>query len=438
MRHKDHVAEIQAHRILKGGFLFGLNAGGKSNFIRAVDFAQSIILDGLKNVNCNKKYFRIAEECKHQPGVFQFDIAANGRFYSYGFAISYETASVEEEWLYPIGELAPGLYKTEEEEPCVFLRRKAEDGESYVIHSDLIFPKEQETRFKVYSEAFCKPTKAQSLFLSGIVELSPDGDSFYRAFTDVFEWFQKVIVIYPSARYDSIISLLDNSTQKTELERLLAYFDTGIMAISKKRIDFDKAFPNEELREALQSEIMRKSNEKEAAISLTNRFSDFRAEVTSEDGNLVVDKLMSNHGNPEDLFDFQDESDGTRRLFDLIPLFQYALRDYVILVDELDRSLHTQLTQEFIRHYYEVASNSQSQLIVTTQDSHVMDLDLVRQDEIWFVERDEDHSSHLYSLNEFASVRFDKKVDKDYLLGRYGAVPIFEQWDDKKEGEADE
>jgi len=64
-------------------------------------------------------------------------------------------------------------------------------------------------------------------------------------------------------------------------------------------------------------------------------------------------------------------------------------------------------------------------LIATTHDSNLLDLDLLRQDEIWFVERQEDHSSKVFSLNLFKQ-RFDKKIEKDYLLGRYGAIPIFE------------
>ena len=73
-----------------------------------------------------------------------------------------------------------------------------------------------------------------------------------------------------------------------------------------------------------------------------------------------------------------------------------------------------------------LSENAFSQLIVTTHDSNIMDLDFVRQDEIWFIERQQDHSSKLYSLNRFKA-RFDKKVEKEYLLGRYGAIPIFRQ-----------
>lgn len=131
-----------------------------------------------------------------------------------------------------------------------------------------------------------------------------------------------------------------------------------------------------------------------------------------------------NHGNPTDLFELDDESDGTRRLFDLIPLYQKGKENYVIFVDELDRSFHTKLTIEFLQKFFEKTEGLTSQLIVTLHDSNVMNLNIFRQDEIWFVERKGDHSSEIYSLNKFKE-RFDHSVAKDYLLGRYGSIPIF-------------
>ena len=104
----------------------------------------------------------------------------------------------------------------------------------------------------------------------------------------------------------------------------------------------------------------------------------------------------------------------------------FPVGNAVVLIDEVDRSLHTKAVQEFINYFYSLTEQNASQLIVTTHDSNIMNLDFVRQDEVWFIERQKDHSSKLYSLNKFMA-RFDKKVEKDYLLGRYGAIPIFRQ-----------
>ena len=130
---------------------------------------------------------------------------------------------------------------------------------------------------------------------------------------------------------------------------------------------------------------------------------------------------MSNHGN----------SNG---LFDLIPIFKLAKNDCVILVDELDRSFHTKLTIDFINKFFEKTSKIPSQLIITLHDINVMNLDLLRQDEIWFTQREINHSSSLFSLNKFKE-RFDKDVAKEYLLGRYGAIPNIglEQWNENED-----
>ena len=144
-----------------------------------------------------------------------------------------------------------------------------------------------------------------------------------------------------------------------------------------------------------------------------------------DEGNIITTKMMQNHGNMQELFEYLDESDGTQRLFDLIPLFYEHNGNRVIFIDEIDRSLHTNLTRKFLELFYQLTEDDTSQIIATTHDINLLDLDLVRQDEIWFVKRKRDHSSNLYSLNRYKE-RYDKKIDKEYLLGRYDAIPIFD------------
>lgn len=416
IKHGDHVAIQRGKRILKGSFLFGANAAGKSNLVYAIDFASDIITKGLNNVSCDKKYFRIDPAYKVKPGVFQFDISSNGHFYSYGFAISYPTATVEEEWLYQI----------DDTEICVFLRHKSEDGQSVAVDSDIPFSGE---RFKIYSEDIATPKMNQTLFLSDIVLRSPDDEPEYQAFRDVVDWFNKLIVIFPHSTYGGIMRLLDDDNRRTQLSGLLEHFDTGIISVSKQEGDIEKifsGFPGKSF-EAFKARLIEDLKDKEENMRDLVSYDDSLVEVRYSDGSLHASRVSTNHGNENDLFEFSDESDGTRRLFDLIPIFQAVLRGQTIIVDELDRSLHTKATQEFIRYFYEITAGVSAQLIVTTQDSNIMDLDFVRQDEIWFVERQADHSSKLYSLNQFKA-RFDKKVEKDYLLGRYGAIPVFKQF----------
>lgn len=430
-RHSNHIALCNNKRMLKGAFIFGANAGGKTNLIRAIAFAKEIVLNGIENTNCDRKYFRIDGSCKDRPGVFQFDIFAHGHFYSYGFAISYATASLEEEWLYQID--------NPDKEFCVFLRSKNANAETFTISSDINFTDiHQKARFSVYTDDISSSKMKQTLFLSDIAMRSPENSTEYQPFRDVVNWFNRLVVVFPNSKYGGITQLLDDNNEKTRLENLLSYFDTGITAVSKKEVAFDKAFSMlpDKVLDSLKTDITKnlKKNRQSAFIQHDGSL----VEIKNVNGNLLTYEVVSNHGNDIDLFEYSDESDGTQRLFDLIPLFQKLLSNSVVLIDELDRSLHTKAAQEFINYFYSLTEQKKSQLIVTTHDSNVMDLDLVRQDEIWFIERQRDHSSKLYSLNKFRA-RFDKKIEKDYLLGRYGAIPIFRQValesDTTKEGE---
>ena len=147
-------------------------------------------------------------------------------------------------------------------------------------------------------------------------------------------------------------------------------------------------------------------------------------EINLKDNELYGKKIVSNHGNKSDFFEFIDESDGTKRLFDLIPLFFLVEDNSVIIIDEIDRSLHTKAVLEFINIFYNTARNNESQLIATTHDSNILNLENIRRDEIWFIERNKDQSSRLFSLSQFKA-RLGEDIEKDYILGRYGAIPIF-------------
>ena len=154
--------------------------------------------------------------------------------------------------------------------------------------------------------------------------------------------------------------------------------------------------------------------------------------VTKENEQIKVFKLLLRHKdetcNSDAWFDMDEESDGTLRLLDLIPLLfrRKEERESVVIIDELDRSLHPILSYEFISDFLQ--SKGPNQIIVTTHEANLLDLDLLRRDEIWFVEKDHQGSSSVYSLEEFAP-RYDKDIRKGYILGRFGAIPMISNLD---------
>jgi len=412
-RHKNHVAVEGGKKILKGGFIFGANASGKSNLISAMMFAKNSILQGLHIGDCYKKYFRIESSYKNKPGSFQFDIFAGGHFYSYGFAVSYQTAEIEEEWLYLI----------DDGEVCIFERGKDESGKTKVKSDEKALNEEE--MFKVFSKYLDNDEMKRKTFLLDMAIKSIPDDEVYKPFRDVRNWFEKLVIIHPDSKFKAVDELVRDDYERSTLERFLKYFDTGIKALKVEEEDFDKFFHyiHEEDKARLKENILKSSKEagsKAGRISLDNAHYSIRL----MDGDLKVGETLSDHGNLDDLFEHGDESDGTQRLFDLLPIYRAALSGYVIVIDELDRSLHTKATLEFIKLFYMETEGFSCQLIATTHDSHIFDLDLLRQDEIWLVERMEENASTLKSLSSYKP-RFDKHVKNDYLIGRYGAVPLF-------------
>ena len=124
-----------------------------------------------------------------------------------------------------------------------------------------------------------------------------------------------------------------------------------------------------------------------------------------------------------------DESDGTRRLLNLLPVLRpTAFSGTVFVIDEIDRSLHPILVKEFVEFFLKSSTGEFRQLILTTQESNLLDQDLLRRDEIWFAEKDQAGATRLYSLLDF-KVRNDLEIRKHYLQGRFGAIPFLGDMD---------
>ena len=137
---------------------------------------------------------------------------------------------------------------------------------------------------------------------------------------------------------------------------------------------------------------------------------------------------MFQHGTDERKYEYGEESDGTQRLIELLDVILNDDEDKVFIIDELDRSLHPQMTIKFVETFLKFSENKTTQLIITTHESNLMDLNILRRDEIWFAEKEQNNNTNLYTLEKF-KIRYDKVVSKDYLAGRYGAVPVFKDFE---------
>lgn len=419
-RHKEHVATKNNRRILKSGLIFGANASGKSNLVKAIRFSREIIVNGLDHVNLSKRYFRIINEMYNVPGVFEYRIMIGNVEYSYGIAISYVKKMIMSEWLVRIEETG--------EETYLLNREVGDDNISHATSEAVYANMAEKYKMDFYLEGFdegISDAYKKKSILSDIALRVNEKESVFSEIKKVYEWFDDILILFPTSKYNGLNEVAADDHKKSFFSAVMKYFDTGIEFVGgeSQQMDFDKILYNIPRSEAekIKIDISNAANESPIMFKVDEQIFELHKD---EHGNIVYNKLLLDHGNSEDKFEYADESDGTKRLFDLIPLY-YESKVSVILIDEIDRSFHTNLTRKFLELFYELTANSDCQLIATTHDSNLLDLDLLRQDEIWFVERQEDHASKVFSLNLFRE-RFDKKIEKEYLLGRYGAIPIFE------------
>lgn len=325
------------------------------------------------------------------PGVFEYRIIIGDSEYSYGIAISYIYKEILGEWLVRIDSAGQETY--------LFNREVDDDGISHATsgleynNTDEMF--RMDFCLESFGENISEAYKRKSI-LSDIALRVNDKKGIFAEIKRVYEWFDDIIIIFPDSKYNGLNEVAANSMKRMLFSRVMNYFDTGIESVEGQRqeMDFDiilDRMPKEQA-EKLKIEISNAANEYPIMFKVNDQIFILRKD---NNGNIVYNKLMLDHGNTDDLFEYMDESDGTKRLFDLVPLFYENRRDSVILIDEIDRSLHTNLIRKFLELFYDFVENENCQLIATTHDSNLLDLDLLRQDEIWFVERQEDHSSQI-------------------------------------------
>ena len=415
----NHLKAFGNNRILRSALLFGANASGKSNFIKAIDFAKRLVLKGdTSRINTNKKYFRIDNDYQNKPGIFQFDLEIKKRYYSYGFAISYNTNQIISEW----------LIDTTGKENIIFSKEENNNKTSITSNLKIVNSKNSE-RFSIYLQDFKKEEMSNLLIINDLSKRTSDIEE-CNILREIMDWFKKIIVIYPTS-YNKNWRLKTISTDNDNLTSILSELDTGIESSTVKVKNLDLVFEGltNEAKEKIKKEIINnlKANPKGSIIFNKGRnIYLIQNKKNSKNIEPIAKTITFNHGNKDDYFEFNDESDGTQRIFDLLSLISIINENHLILIDELDQSLHTKLAQNFYNTFMNSSNKAKTQLIFTTHDILLMDLELERQDEIWFVEREKNHSSKLYSLSDF-KVRCDKNIGKDYLLGRYGAIPVLKQ-----------
>ena len=403
-RHSDHLFKFPKIELLKSAVIYGANGAGKSNLCQALDLLYRIVNKGSINVALSDKHFRLGQNEKH-PTSLEVEFIKDKVGYAYG--LTYHAGIVKEEWLYI-------LHYGKKEDELVF-ERKTNNKAKETLKLSPKYTKSPKDKLliELYEDDLLKP---DNLF----IHLAKDKK--FREITAAFEWFEHhIAIIFPGTRNVSFIkSFLDSKEFKTFVNETISSFETGITGIDVLSIPFNSYFGEDNIPErdnvlkAIQHGAYLQVGSTRNAIALM------------EEGIPVVKKIVSYHTNEkgeEVVFDLIEESDGTRRLIDFIPvLFLLLGTPVTIFIDEIDQSLHPSLLKDFITKVQQIP-NKKGQLIISTHESNLLDLDLFRQDEIWFAEKNKNGESHFYPLSDF-NVRPDLDIRKGYLSGRFGAIPF--------------
>lgn len=406
----ERLQKEKDYSILKFSAIFGANASGKSNFINAVELMKNFVLGSTFEYQ-QDLYYKLDESCKHENSYFEVELVLDGKVYAFGFEFSFFKNKFTSEWLFELSK----------EETLIYERDIVNGNYNY----NLPLSDGLNERFKVYFEDL--KNNDDMLFLTSISKnkfLSQEAE--VKTLFDVLSWFRSSLQITePSSVLTSGEYILVEDKLK-ELSELLSKFDTGISEMTTVKVlesEIRENLPTKFL-DRIQSDLINDKGSSASLLRVGNSFWIIKCENKDKEKKFSYEKVCFYHSqNKEVMFGMKEESEGTIRLLDLAEILLTDEQNKVFFIDELDRCLHPQMSCQFVREFLKNAKKSNNQLIVTTHESRLLDFNILRRDEIWFADK-KDGETSLYSLEEF-NERFDRRIDKAYLDGRYGGVPIF-------------
>jgi hypothetical protein len=411
--HDDHAVPIpdSTEKVLRTAVLYGANGAGKSNLFKALRYLKSVALrPRKKNSGTAREPFRLAgPQFEDGPSNFDLQFIAADKLYRFGFTLDDERI-IEECLFQVVGNRQKLLYE----------RTTDENGEVSIDASGI-----ESAGEKVLALATVGGPQNQS-FLSTLNVTLDAGDLGYDL-GRVLNWFKESLNLIGPGQSTGAIGrhLAQDSGFLSFASDFLKSASTGVdhLEVLRKEISKDDA------RALLPDEF----------VSLALRLREGEVWVKGQDGNDLL--IMGAKGDnrvyqigiqavhehePGKIvrLDLTEESDGTRRLLNLISALHHLRKtEAVYVIDEVDRSLHAMLVKEFLDYFLRSRDGGLRQIIVTTHESNLLDQDLLRRDEIWFAEKDQSAATRLYSLLDF-KVRNDLEIRKHYLQGRFGAVPF--------------
>jgi ABC-type cobalamin/Fe3+-siderophores transport system ATPase subunit len=363
---------------VRSAVVYGPNASGKSTLLEALDYLRAVVAESATVIQPGQTYnvqpFRLDAAFALQPSEFEITFLLGGVRHQYAFAMTAQRI-VSESLL---------VYRSSKPTQ-LFSRRVAGDTYAYEFSAYLSGPR------KLWQES----TRANALFLSTAAQLNSE------QLSPVFHWIVRSIVFLPAGvrvSPDITTAMLATEEGRTTIREFLSGADISIADVQA---------------------IPRKGVRAQWVVNATG------LQATQEEHEVLfpVFEHTTPHGSAK--FELHEESEGTQRLYGLIAPVLDCLRDgRVLVVDELESSLHTLLVRRLMEMFHSPEINPKgAQLIFTTHDTSLLDHNLLRRDQIWFTEKDTAQATQLYPLSDFSPRKLEA-LERGYLFGRYGAVPF--------------
>jgi len=374
--------------LLSAAAIYGPNASGKSNLVKALAFVQHLVLESAlapAEAPLSLQPFRLNPTATQQDSQFEIEFIESGIRYQFGLTAN--TQRITSEWLIAYPKSRPHLYFERTYKP-------AAGKDDYVFGNQF-----EGGRLR---RDWAQQTGPNTLYFSRAVQRSAEEFKQLRA---PYAWFSRRLRILGAGEHHVGHGYTIAQCEGEKKQKILDFLnaaDVPIADLCVEKHPFDRGVLPSNMPKAFKDEIIKQFSDKEIAEL----------------------RFYHHAANPKELIEFkeEDESDGTRSLFALAGPWIDVLENHrVLIVDELDASLHPLIVQHLIQHISQ--HSGQAQLIFTTHDTSVMASRLLRRDQIWFTERDAQGATHLYALQNFKG-REDDAIEHRYLSGRYGGLPI--------------
>ncbi|SUS06913.1 conserved hypothetical protein [Candidatus Defluviicoccus seviourii] len=377
-------------RVLPAAVIYGANASGKTNLLRALGFMRGAVLfshnRGEPGERIPRSPFRLDPACADAPSTFELDFVVEGERYHYGFEALDD--AFQSEWLY--------AFPSTSNRRQMLFERKA--GEAIAFD----FGRGLKGRNRVIADL----TRPNSLFLSTAAQNN------HEQLSPVARFFSEIRTAFDIDTPGPLLSrLLSDGDMDPRVIEFLKKIGTGIVGFERR----EEELPEEArtFSKALAAAFAT-VDKKPPQLDLEQKNTDIFLELAHQDC----------YGNPV-YFDVGEESAGTQRLLGVLGrVYRVLDKGDLLVIDELDASLHTQASEAVLALVSSAALNPKgAQLIATTHDTNLLRSEFLRRDQIWFTEKDEGGATHLYPLSDFSTRKGDN-IEKGYLQGRFGAIPF--------------